>query len=67
VVDELVKLFLSPGGAAVFPKVIEDENRGTFHTFKEFIVGDLAFGAEGRAQVVEELRNDDEGDRLTFL
>ena len=48
----------------MLPKVIEDENRSIFYTFKEFIVGDLAFGAEGRAQVIEELRHDDEGDRL---
>ena len=39
-------------------QVVEDQKGGCFHSFKKLVIGDLAFRAESRAQVVQEFRYD---------
>ena len=55
--DDLVQLLDGPRVRALFSEVVEDEKRGVLHLLEEAVVGDPAVGAEGAAQVVEQVRD----------
>ncbi len=62
VVHDLVELLLGPRGGGLGTEVIEDEEVGVADALEEFVVGRIAAGGEGGAEVVEEVGDDGEED-----
>ncbi len=64
IVDDLEELLGGPGGGVLGAEVVEHEHARLAHLVEEFVVGHLAAGREGGAQVIEQVRHDAEKDRL---
>src|SRR5581483_11687039 len=61
VIEELVDLLVCPGGGALGPQIVEDEELGGPDLLEELIVADRAARTIGGAEMVQEVRNGDEG------
>ena len=57
-VEQLVQLFLGPGGGAFRAQVVEDEQRGFADFVEAFVVRGGAVGVERSPQVIEQVRHD---------
>ncbi len=66
VIDYLEELLLGPGGGGMGPQVVQDEQGGLFHPFKGVVVAEFGLGAIRGTQVVQELGDGSEEDRLAL-
>ena len=55
VVDDLKQLFLGPRGGAVYAQVVEHQQRHVAHLLEQLIVGSLAVGGVGGAQMIQQV------------
>ena len=66
-VDELEQLLLRPRRRRLRAQVVEHEHRRVAHALEQLVVADLRARLVRRAQVVQQVRHDDEQRRLAAL
>ena len=65
-VEELIELFLGPGGGAVSSQIVQHQQRGGAQLCKALIIGDSAGGAISGPQVVQQIGYGDEQGRIAL-
>ena len=66
-INDLKQFLLCPGGATLSAEVVQDKKWGTLHLLKKLIIGNITAWAEGRAQMVKEVRNTNKKDGIPLL